>query len=929
MLSRSFASSPIGSRLSAGKRLSRSWFTSSVASTSRTLSSSAGREQHRSQFLVPPSRKDRLLLGCVSYDPSVTTIWDGMKQYLRSSSGGNLPNFDYALFTNYETQVAALLDGSIDVAWNGPVAHVMAEDMAGGGGDDRQYPSFVRSVGMRDVDCNFRSVALIRRDCLPPHDDINISSSISTLFAGKTIATGSMDSPQGHIVPVDWIENKHNLKGDDVTILSHDYDLGKHGDTAVGEIMAMKALINGTDNTDCTLISEMMYLRGLDGALFDSYGIDPKELKENVVLLDDAPPVFDHCSFDALIGDPIARATNTSKSLELAHHNIKIDAFSNAVLSMDMSDPKQEPIMRMEGIQRSWSKPRVDPGGAVRAALYRRGLAKKEPPGIEQRRMMSSSSSSEQTSKSKSVAVIGAGISGLQVIRALRSKGYDVTAFDGDKDGVGGLWRSNYLSYGSQAPKQLFEFPDFPFDDVPFGDFPTGEQIKNYIERYADHFDLRRDVVLNTTVTSAVQNDENNSWNIETVSTTPDGEKKTQTHQFDKLIVSTGLYASDRPSFPALVQEEVDKSNNGDFDGDILHSHELQRPEQVKGKRVVVVGGGKSAIDVAVASSNAGAEKVTMLSRAAHWPTPRKIADIIPFQYVFLSRLGQNLVLGLTGPLPGCSPSHSSIWHHTVGKYIMPPIFKIVELLFAAQFRNVSGPTSPFLKKAGVVEDFYGYAHVLDYSFRDKVEAGDIDWKIGSIEKFVDDGTGIELNGGGGDHLEADVVICGTGFAKDYSIFDSKTRERLNVESDGLYLFNHTVPPNVDNLAFVGSELAVISNISGYGLQAAWLANFWSNGSSDYDKAAMEQEVEELKQWKRKWMPNTPSRASLVLLHQIHFYDRLLRDLGVNQKRKSNFLSEWFMPYHSEDFNGVLASLDQSGNSNYETRKNVPLDIIK
>jgi dimethylaniline monooxygenase (N-oxide forming) len=125
----------------------------------------------------------------------------------------------------------------------------------------------------------------------------------------------------------------------------------------------------------------------------------------------------------------------------------------------------------------------------------------------------------------------------------------------------------------------------------------------------------------------------------------------------------------------------------------------------------------------------------------------------------------------------------------------------------------------------------------------------------------------------------------------------------------------------VDNLAFVGSELAVISNISGYGLQAAWLANFWSDGSSDYDKAAMEQEVEELKKWKRKWMPNTPSRASLVLLHQIHFYDRLLRDLGVNQKRKSNFLSEWFMPYHSEDFNGVLASLDQSGNINYKPEK--------
>ena len=122
----------------------RSLSTSTTSADGGDISSSS----NRWQFLVPPSPKQRLLMGCVAYDPAVGQIWDGMKDYLTSSSGGNLPHFDYVLFTNYEQQVSALVDGHIDVAWNGPVAHVMAEDLAA----NRQDVALVQSCGMRDVD---------------------------------------------------------------------------------------------------------------------------------------------------------------------------------------------------------------------------------------------------------------------------------------------------------------------------------------------------------------------------------------------------------------------------------------------------------------------------------------------------------------------------------------------------------------------------------------------------------------------------------------------------------------------------------------------------------------------------------------------------------------------------------------------------------
>lgn len=53
-------------------------------------------------------------------------IWDRMKDHLRRQDP-LLSNFDYVLFTNYEQQVAALCRHDIDIAWNGPIAHVLAE----------------------------------------------------------------------------------------------------------------------------------------------------------------------------------------------------------------------------------------------------------------------------------------------------------------------------------------------------------------------------------------------------------------------------------------------------------------------------------------------------------------------------------------------------------------------------------------------------------------------------------------------------------------------------------------------------------------------------------------------------------------------------------------------------------------------------------
>src|SRR5712692_7466279 len=92
-----------------------------------------------------------ILIGAVAYDPKVVTIWEGMREHFREQE---IP-MDFALFSNYERQIDALLRGHIDIAWNTPLAHVRVKRRTGGKS---------LSLGMRDSDCGFHSKIVVRRD---------------------------------------------------------------------------------------------------------------------------------------------------------------------------------------------------------------------------------------------------------------------------------------------------------------------------------------------------------------------------------------------------------------------------------------------------------------------------------------------------------------------------------------------------------------------------------------------------------------------------------------------------------------------------------------------------------------------------------------------------------------------------------------------
>ena len=80
-------------------------------------------------------------------------------------------------------------------------------------------------------------------------------------------------------------------------------------------------------------------------------------------------------------------------------------------------------------------------------------------------------------------------------------------------------------------------------------------------------------------------------------------------------------------------------------------------------------------------------------------------------------------------------------------------------------------------------------------------------------------------------------------------------------DDDGFYLYRHMLPPDLPNLAFIGRATSFVSVLT-YSLQARWLAELIAGRIVLPEREAMLREIEEMKAWKRSWMPFSPARSA-------------------------------------------------------------------
>jgi hypothetical protein len=436
-----------------------------------------------------------------------------------------------------------------------------------------------------------------------------------------------------------------------------------------------------------------------------------------------------------------------------------------------------------------------------------------------------------------SVCVIGAGSSGLPVVKALKDNGIAVTCFERTPH-IGGIWCIANKPYGATAAydslhintdTKMMEYHDLP---MPSGipDYPGHEDIYRYFRSYADRFGLWPLIRFETEVTRAIRRDDG-VWVI----TTDNGER----HEFDVLVVANGHHWD--PLWPDPYP--------GHFDGVQLHSHAYRNPDSpqvLRGRRVMVVGFGNSAMDIACElGSRTVAERCFLSTRRGGWvmpkwvlgrPVTRQFVDIphwIPW-WVGGAAVGMlaRLAFGLPTDYGLPRPDHRWFQAH---------------------------PT--------VSQDFYS-----------RVGHGDVIVKPG-IRGF--EGHTVRFVDGSAETIDA-IVWC-TGYRLRLPFLDPAL---VPVDDNYVPLWNHLVAPGIANLFFVGLYQPLGSIMQPAEAQAKLIAEHLCGEVELPDEATMRAEMtRERAAMRRRYVDSPRHRMQVDFAPFLHRIDRV-RERGAKLARR-------------------------------------------
>ncbi|KAI0495062.1 hypothetical protein KFK09_025209 [Dendrobium nobile] len=506
------------------------------------------------------------------------------------------------------------------------------------------------------------------------------------------------------------------------------------------------------------------------------------------------------------------------------------------------------------------------------------------------------------------IAIIGGGISGLATAKQLLP--FEPVLFEAT-DSIGGVWKHcAYRSTRLQTPRPDYEFSDYPWKNRADPSFPTHTEIVDYLHDYATTFGLWPLIRLRSKVVEMRYLGDSKKagftplWGedgqpfadqpIWELGVATGDSHVIEWYKFEFVVMCIGKYG-DTPKLPVFP-----KGKGQDvFKGKVMHAldycklNEEEATKLMKGKKVVVVGYKKSAIDLATecAQVNKGpdGQPCTMLIRTLHWTVPSYSIWGLPFSLFYSTRLSQFL-----------HPRPNQGWLRTALCQLSTPLRKGVSK-FIESYLTWKLPLNKYgLKPDHPFEEDYASCQmaILPENFFSEADEGRI--KFEKTEKwwFWEGGVVLEDRR----KLEADIVFLATGF-------DGKKKLRLVLpqpfsglleDSSGVMpLYRGSINPLIPHMAFVG-YIESVSNLHTAELRCKWLARLLEGRfklpSVEEMFSQIGQETEIMRKTTRFY------RRHCISTFSINHSDEICEEMGWNSWRKKSWLAEVFSAYNNQDY---------------------------
>ncbi|MEQ8785333.1 MAG: NAD(P)-binding domain-containing protein [Pirellulaceae bacterium] len=411
------------------------------------------------------------------------------------------------------------------------------------------------------------------------------------------------------------------------------------------------------------------------------------------------------------------------------------------------------------------------------------------------------------TETSEKFCIIGAGPCGLTVAKNFQQAGIAFDCYEREDD-VGGNWyfgRSSSRCYESAhliSSKRLTEFTDFRMPRE-FPPYPSHRQVHEYLRSYARQFGLYDRITFGHSIDRVERppsGDPAAGWDVWLAG-------RDAPRRYRGVVVANGHHWDPKwPQYP------------GEFAGEVMHSAQYKSVEQLKGRRVLIVGAGNSGCDIAVEAAQHAKAALHSLRRGYHF---------LP-KFLFgrpIDVCGERL-----------HKMHLPLWlrRWTTGLVV-----------WAAQGRpqryGLPAPDHKLFETHPIVNSqlLYWAGHG-DLRFK-----GDIECLDGDVVRFVD-----------GSREPIDLVIYATGYKLSFPFLD---QQHLAWQDERPRLFLNAFHPQYDDL-FVAGLIQPDSGIWGLAdLQAQLMARYVLSQERDPPRA--------------RWFRELKKGAATDLGHGIHYID--------------------------------------------------------